>query len=179
MRILVAVLAVCLATPAAADRASNFSATLVGADGDKLGIVTIHDSVDGWSMKVRPAPAADSVLIPLPFIPASHGDYFVFVGPGRKRIAWIMTGSVNGVPAAGDTVVWIYKVSDGAVATTTFAQLFTDADRDAVSLSTSGASWYPLTTMVKPKGARLTLPAAGGGSVVIDLKTGTAKRKRK
>src|SRR5262245_48641121 len=98
MRLVACAVALCLATPAAADRAANFSAQLVGKDADTVGVIVKHESA-GWVMKVRPKPGADPVEIATPGIPSTHGDFLVFVGPGRKRIAWIMTGDVNGVPA--------------------------------------------------------------------------------
>jgi len=166
-----------LATPAAADRAADFSASLVGADADTVGVIVKHDS-SGWTMKVRPKPGADAIDVAMSAVPSKHGDFLVFVGPGRKRIAWIMTGDVNGVPAAGDTVVWMFKVADGSVTTTTFAQLFSQDDREKVGMSTAGAFWYTFQAQVKAKGAKLSLPASGGGSVVLDLKAGSVKRKR-
>jgi hypothetical protein len=177
MRLVACALAMCLATPAAADRAANFSASLVGKDADTVGVIIKHEAA-GWTMKVRPKPGDEPVLVATPGIPSTHGDFLVFVGPGRKRIAWIMTGDVNGVPAAGDTVVWMYKVDDGSVVTTTFAQLFTEADRDKVAQTSAGAYWYTFQSQVKAKGYKLTMPATGGGSVVVDLKAGTVKRRR-
>ena len=179
MRLVACAVALCLATPAAADRAANFSAQLIGKDADTVGVIVKHEAA-GWTMKVRPKPGADAVEIATPGIPSTHGDFLVFVGPGRKRIAWVMTGDVNGVPAAGDIVVWMYKVDDGSVTTTTFAQLFTQDDRDKVGMSTAGAFWYPFDgkVAIKARSYKLTMPASGGGTVVVDLKTGTVKRKR-
>lgn len=161
------------AGPAAADRAANFSAQLAGADADTAGVVVNHDA-KGWSMKVRAKPGAAQKTIKVA-APATHGDYLVLVEPGRKHIAWVLVGDVNGVPADTDPVAWIYQTSTGALAKqVTWVDLFTQADRDAVPMSTAGASWL----QDKPlwKAAKVTLPMHRGQPMIVDLSAATAKR---
>jgi hypothetical protein len=166
-----------LAAPAAADRAADFSAQLIGADADTIGVNIVHDA-KGWSMKVRPKPGADQVVIAAPTIPAKHGDYVVFVAPGRTRIAWVLIGDTHGVPSAEDPVVWTFTVADGSVAVTEFGDLFTTADKEHFLDSTAGTFWYSQTTNRTIKKATLTMPTAHGKPVVVDLKAGTVTRKK-
>ena len=175
MRSLTALLVLCVtAVPAVADRSSNFSAQLIGAETDTAGVITSHDA-HGWSMKVRPKRGAKPVVIAAPTIPALHGDFVVVVGPGRKRIAWVLIGDVNGVPADDAPCVWVFRTSDGSVTTTTFGELFDQQDRDAVPLSSGGAAWYADAPALA--GSKITLQVVHGGPVVIDLKAGTVKRR--
>lgn len=175
MRTLAALLVLALATPAAADRAANFSSSLVGADADTAGVITRHDA-HGWSMEVRVKPGADAITIAAPTIPATHGDYIVFVAPGRGQIAWVLSGDVEGLPAADKPVVWQFDVATGAVVETTFNALYTKADRKASVKSTAGEFLFVAAPVVDDATMTLKLKR---GAVVVDLAAGTVKRTKK
>lgn len=165
------------AQPALADRASNFTATLIGASADTLGVTVVHDA-KGWSMKVRAKPGATEKTISVA-APATHGDYLVFVAAGRSRIAWIEVGDTNGRPKGDEPAVWIYGTATDKVVTIPFKQLFSEDELAAIPFSTAGAYW-PDREKQKPtwNGGRLTLPAYVGAPVVIDAAAGSAIRKR-
>ena len=159
------------APPARADRPAEFSSQLVGADADTAGVTILHEAKQ-WTMKVREAPGKTERTIAVA-APADHGDYVIFVAPGRKQIAWVRVGDVKPLVAT-EPAVWIYGL--GATATEIpFEHLFTPAELAGIPRSTAGSSWIS----ARPTWTGGTLAIAThlkGVTVAIDAAHGTATR---
>lgn len=166
----VALVAAALATltaTAAADRAANFTARVVGSD--PAHVFVNHDA-KGWDVHL------DTRTLRVPQVPASHGDYLVFAAPARDRVAFVRAGDAElRTVKPGDTAVWIYAATGTLVATIAFSALFTPAELAALPYSTSGMDWQAAAAVAKD--SRLTVPAWTGAPVVVDLAARTATRK--
>ena len=114
--------------------------------------------------------------------PSDHGDFLVFVAPGRRQLVWVRVGDVGKQPTGSDVAIRIYTLAtDGKAAPVTraltFAELFSAVEIAAIPMSTAGWRW----TASDPSshGAQLVLPIGkGSATITLDATTGIAKRGR-
>ncbi len=154
-----------LTVPAFADRSSNFSAALIGAADDTLGITLVHGK-STWSMKIGERSVATTE-------PSRHGDYYVVVAPKRKWIAWVRYGDIEQMPVTSDVAIRFY--SDSKVRAVRFGELFSKDELAAIERSTGGWRWVTNAPIIV-KGL-VTLPNDTKVPVVVDASAGTATRK--
>ncbi len=153
-----------MTTIAAADRNADFSAEVVGAKDDVAAVTLVHGKKT-WAMKVGDQTIETSE-------PAQHGDYVVFVAPG-KRVAWIKIGDVEAMPKPDDIAVRTYGL-DKKVTSVRFGDLFTANELATIERSSGGWRWIVAKPIVDK--TMVTVPT-GSTPVVVNASAGTASRK--
>jgi hypothetical protein len=172
----IALSALALAAPARADDCTQWSAQLIGADADTIGVTVDRDSTGAWTMAVRPKPGADVVESTVIDVPTDHAHVWVYVSPGRKRIVWILASSDHQRVRPGEPFVWTYDARGKRLHTGKLGAVFTQDELDRLPRSISHFSWASGDAVAK--GARLTIPTIAGGSIVIDDAGSRVKRRR-